>query len=112
MIFFTSDQHFDHLNVIKYCDRPFRDISHMNEELIRLHNETVAPEDIVYHLGDFSLNKRAPEQVLYRLNGEHHLAAAGNHDWCHPVQAKKPEKLEKFRKNTAGQIGTIVLNTA
>lgn len=96
--FFTSDQHYFHNNVIKYCNRPFNSVEEMNEELIRRHNSVVKPEDDVYHLGDFSLAKRAPEQILHRLNGIHWLKAVGNHDWCHPVHAKNPSKLEKFQK--------------
>jgi calcineurin-like phosphoesterase family protein len=97
-IFLTSDQHYGHTNVIKYCNRPFEDANHMNEELIRLHNSVVSPEDTVIHLGDFSLNKRAPELILPRLNGIHMMRAIGNHDWCHPTHGKTPVKIEKFRK--------------
>ena len=91
MIFFTSDQHYHHANVIKYCNRPFKDVYHMNEELIRLHNETVSPEDTVYHIGDFTLSKTAVSTILPRLNGIHHLVM-GNHDVCHPAIAKSKEK--------------------
>jgi len=96
-VFFTSDQHYGHRNIIPYCNRPFADIEEMTSKLIEYHNSVVSPGDVVYHLGDFSLNKRAPEEVLHRLNGEHHLII-GNHDWPHPVHSKKPEKMEKFRK--------------
>jgi len=97
MIWFTSDEHFFHNNVIKYCNRPFSTIEEMNEEIILRHNSVVKSEDTVYHLGDFSLNKTAPSLILSKLNGQHHLIA-GNHDHCHPLHAKNPEKLQKFRK--------------
>ena len=97
-IWLVSDQHYFHTNVITYCSRPFTDANHMNEILIQNHNALVKPEDEVYHLGDFSLWKRGPEVILPRLNGIHHMRAVGNHDWCHPVHAKNPEKLAKFRK--------------
>lgn len=54
-VFFTSDTHFNHTNIIKYCQRPFRDIYEMNETLIANWNNVVAPDDIVFHLGDFCL---------------------------------------------------------
>lgn len=76
-IFFTSDQHFDHTRVIQYSKRPFRDLEHMQEELIRRHNEVVRPGDRVYHLGDFSF--KDPTPFLSRLNGTHYLLH-GNHD--------------------------------
>lgn len=70
----------------------------MDRELIKLHNDTVKPDDIVYHLGDFSLNKRAPELILPQLNGTHFLIP-GNHDWVHTTNHKnKPGKAEKFRE--------------
>ena len=98
MIFFTSDHHFSHANVIKYCKRPYQNIEEMNQDMVRLWNETVAPTDTVYYLGDFSLWKLAPAKYLPMLNGEKHLIA-GNHDWCHPVHyKKKPQAGEKFRK--------------
>jgi calcineurin-like phosphoesterase family protein len=96
-VFFTSDPHFGHANVIKYCSRPFTDVQHMNEMMVVRWNEIVRPEDTVYVLGDFSLGKNWVREITPRLMGTKHLIA-GNHDWCHPVHAKKPEKIEKFTK--------------
>ena len=78
--FFTSDTHFFHKNVIKYCNRPFSSIEEMNEKMIELHNNTVSPSDEVFFLGDFAFAK--PDKilsVLERLNGTKHLIL-GNHD--------------------------------
>ena len=98
MNYWVSDEHYHHYNIISYCNRPFKDINHMNEELIRIHNSIVTPEDTVYHLGDFTLSKTAVTEILPRLNGIHHMAAIGNHDHCHPVQSKSAEKLFNSRK--------------
>lgn len=63
----------------------------MNSQLVRNHNAVVAPDDTVFHLGDFSMHPRELER-LPLLNGHHHLIA-GNHDKCHPVH----KNFEKFR---------------
>lgn len=90
---FTSDQHFWHANIIRYCDRPFSSVEEMNEALIRKHNEIVKPEDTVFHLGDFSLAFRAVELYAKRLNGKNYLVP-GNHDFCHPVHKKSKKSPE------------------
>ena len=58
MIFFTSDTHFNHSNVIQYCNRPFSSLDEMNAKLIENWNERVNENDIVYHLGDFAMGKK------------------------------------------------------
>lgn len=79
-IFFTSDTHFGHANIIKYCDRPFKDTDHMDEAIIERWNETVSPEDTVYHLGDIALGTIADSlPKVARLNG-YKIAVLGNHD--------------------------------
>lgn len=82
-VFLTSDEHHGHRNIITYCNRPFANAEEMTEELVRRHNAVVRPNDVVYHLGDFSLDERRVEPVLRRLHGDHHLVP-GNHDRCHP----------------------------
>lgn len=83
MIFFTSDTHFDHKNIIKYSERPFRDVAEMNDELIKRWNSVVSYKDTVYHLGDFVLSKKTtPERLTYylnMLNGKIEFCY-GNHD--------------------------------
>ena len=53
-VWFTSDTHFWHDNIIRFCNRPFESVVEMNEELIRRWNETVPADGVVFHLGDFS----------------------------------------------------------
>ena len=55
MIFFTSDNHFYHENIIGLCKRPFLNVEEMNQEMISRWNDMIDPEDTVYHLGDFTL---------------------------------------------------------
>ncbi len=79
-IFFTSDTHFHHNNVIKYCNRPFLCKEEMNEHMIEEWNKIVGVDDFVYHLGDFSFAPRSDnEYILSVLNGKK-ILVAGNHD--------------------------------
>jgi len=53
-IWFTSDTHFNHRNIIGYAQRPFESVEEMNEVMIERWNASVRGEDTIYHLGDFS----------------------------------------------------------
>lgn len=79
-VFFTSDTHFNHSNIIHFCNRPFRNVEDMNKTLISNWNSVVSPDDIVFHLGDFCLGGAAEwTKILDRLNGHIYLIL-GNHD--------------------------------
>lgn len=79
-VFFTSDTHFGHENIIRYCNRPFRNAEEMNAELIRRWRETVPEDGIVFHLGDFAHgNARLWNDILSALTGRKYLIL-GNHD--------------------------------
>jgi calcineurin-like phosphoesterase family protein len=81
-LFFTSDTHFGHKNIIKYTDRPFNNVKEMDEILINRWNEKVGENDLVFHLGDFALGKEADcQRILERLNG-HKVLIKGNHEKC------------------------------
>jgi len=80
-IFITSDHHFGHRNIIRYCNRPFSSIEEMNEEMISRWNSVVSPTDVVIHLGDFSFgDERMIHEIRKRLNGEI-ILILGNHDY-------------------------------
>jgi calcineurin-like phosphoesterase family protein len=79
-IFFTSDHHFGHKNIIKFCNRPFADVESMNETMIAKWNERVGEGDEVYHLGDFALCSSGKlNKILDQLNGKIYLIK-GNHE--------------------------------
>ena len=79
-LFFTSDTHFYHGNIIRFCNRPFKSVEMMNETIISNWNNTVGQDDIVFHLGDFCLGGSAEwNKILDRLNGKIYLIM-GNHD--------------------------------
>ena len=78
--YFTSDPHFGHANIIKYCERPFRDAHEMDETLVRNWNAIIQPEDHVYVLGDVTFHRPdVADKLLSRLMGKKFLIR-GNHD--------------------------------
>ena len=79
--FFTSDHHFGHRNIIKYSKRPFRGVREMTDVMVQRWNEVVGPNDLVYHLGDFTLDGAEFARAIFlRLLGE--IKVLGNH-WHH-----------------------------
>jgi calcineurin-like phosphoesterase family protein len=83
--FLVSDTHFGHAGVCKFTEadgvtkiRPWTDPAEMDEEMIRRWNDTVRPNDKVYHLGDVVINRKHLP-TLARLNGDKVLIR-GNHD--------------------------------
>ncbi len=79
-IWFIADTHFGHENIIEYEKRPFPDVETMDQHIIKKWNDKVAPNDLVYHLGDVSLHKKArTKEILSELNGTKVLIR-GNHD--------------------------------
>lgn len=100
MNFFTSDWHLGHKNIIRFCQRPFDDVDHMNWMLIKNTNKLCGPNDDLYFLGDacmgsidFSLS------LISSINCRVHLIP-GNHDRVHSSYWRKiknpSEKLEEW----------------
>jgi len=84
-VFLTSDTHFGHAGVCKFMRddgvtklRPWDNPEDMDEEMVKRWNETVRPNDKVYHLGDVVINRKALS-IMHRLNGDKVLIR-GNHD--------------------------------
>ena len=77
---FTSDTHFGHANIIRYCQLPLQDGRERDWAMVANWNAVLQPDDVVWHLGDFAFrNARAPMDYLRRLHGTKHLVW-GNHD--------------------------------
>jgi len=80
MIYFTSDLHFNHANIIGYCNRPFNSLHEMHSSLINNWNGVVTKDDTVYMLGDFAFaSKNLVAHYRASLNGRV-VAILGNHD--------------------------------
>ena len=84
-VFLVSDTHFGHNGVCHFMRsdgetklRPWDTAEEMDEEMVRRWNDTVRPNDKVYHLGDVVINRKALG-IMRRLNGDKVLIR-GNHD--------------------------------
>ena len=81
MKFFIADTHFNHENIIKYCNRPFNNTYEMNEYIIEKWNSVVKNNDTVYHLGDVGFGSlQEVKNLIERLNGTK-ILLKGNHDF-------------------------------
>lgn len=82
-LFITSDLHFNHVNIMKYCNRPWNNTDDMNEEIILRWNKKVPYDGITFILGDIALGGKSKAEklakMLSRLNSRK-LLVSGNHD--------------------------------
>lgn len=96
-IWFTSDFHLYHKNVVKFDNRPFLDefgevdIEAMHETIITNWNNVVGKNDTVFYLGDlcFATVEKA-KAIVAKLNGKIHFIM-GNHDKFEDIQ-----KIDRF----------------
>ena len=110
-IFFTSDTHFGHTNIIKYCKRPFNSLEEHDETLIKNWNNKVGENDIIFHLGDFAFgSEKQWMNYLEQLNGKKYLII-GNHDWRRIVNQHK-WRFEMMTQQINMKIGSrhVILN--
>ena len=109
--YFTSDTHFNHENIIKYCKRPFSSIDEHDEALIKNWNDVVPEDGIVFHLGDVGFGDPGRiNEILKQLNGKIYLVI-GNHDWRRIVNDHK-WRFEDMTQQINMKIGKrhIILN--
>lgn len=79
-LFFTSDTHFSHKNVLEYCKRPFTTVQDHDWTLVKNWNEKVPKDGIVFHLGDFGFGSIGyMTRIVSSLNGTIYFIR-GNHD--------------------------------
>ena len=79
-VWFTADTHFGHAGALSLYRRPFGSVAEMNAAMIARWNETVTPDDEVWHLGDFALRTPITQasDLLRSLNGRKHLITGNN----------------------------------
>lgn len=101
-IWFISDTHFFHENILKFTGddgkliRNFNDVTEMNERMIQEWNSRVKPQDKVYHLGDVFLGVQFPSAavaLIKTLNG-HKRLMLGNHDHIEQPAYREFERIE------------------
>ena len=107
---YTSDPHYGHENVIKYCNRPFRSIGQMDRVFINNWNELVKPTDKIAVIGDFSLSMKPVLDVTPQLNGEKYLFV-GNHDKCWPRKPVMWEKVVEYKAAGWHEVYIEAINT-
>tara|TARA_R110000772_G_scaffold20466_5_gene56843 strand:- start:11857 stop:12483 length:627 start_codon:yes stop_codon:yes gene_type:complete len=91
-VFFTSDFHIGHKNVIKFDNRPFDGVDEMSKTIIEKWNSVVSKNSIVYFLGDLSYKVKTDivKKFVHQLNGDIRVIM-GNHDWLNDLL-----KMDRF----------------
>ena len=127
MRWWTSDLHFSHANIARYCERPFvhdeyvdgqlapvTDVWAMNEAIIRNINSAVSSEDELWILGDVALGNIDKSLLnVRRFTAGRTVIVTGNHDRCHPYHKKTASRwLKRYERLTGAQIvnGNTELN--
>jgi calcineurin-like phosphoesterase family protein len=108
-VFFTSDTHFGHGGALGLYHRPFPSVAAMNEGLVERWNETVGPDDVVWHLGDFAIRQRQPvvAELLGRLQGHKHLVT-GNNDPPATMELDGWESVQPYAEITADGVSLVL----
>lgn len=90
-VYFISDLHLFHENVIKSDNRPFDTVEQMHEYIISQWNSVVKETDIVFLMGDLCFkNWRFGKEIVHKLNGKIYYIL-GNHDTINDMK-----KMERF----------------
>ncbi len=80
MDWFTADLHLGHLNIIKYCNRPFQGVDEMGNVIIDNINERVRKEDRLFVLGDIANKEVYVKDFVERVACKNIFVVPGNHD--------------------------------
>lgn len=80
-LYFWSDLHFFHNNIIRYASRPFETVEHMNQTLINNYWSIVKEEDIVIFGGDIAFGEIEHTKEILKLMPGKKVLVLGNHDF-------------------------------
>ena len=100
MIYFTSDLHIGHKNILKYQQdtRPYTDIDEHDKWIIDTINSTCTKKDELYVLGDISVSQSQLIQEKLKKIDPHIFLVRGNHDhWKESQEAKLFERVWDYR---------------
>ena len=108
-IFFISDTHFGHGGALGLYRRPFSSVAAMNEGMVERWNETVGPDDVVWHLGDFAIRQRPAvvADLLARLRGHKHLVT-GNNDPPGTTELDGWESVQPYTEITVNGVSAVL----
>ena len=81
---FIADLHLGHVNMA--VKRGFASVEEHDAHIIAQWNSVVAKRDVTYILGDVTMEKKSPYDLLDQLNGRKHVVM-GNHDRRQDVAA-------------------------
>lgn len=98
---FTSDLHFDHVNIIKYSRPHLSDLDEMNKLLINRFNEVVNDGDLVIFVGDVCMGRREQSLHYVRHLKGYKVLVPGNHDHVHPMfigKSSYPHWVEQYKE--------------
>lgn len=96
-MYITSDCHFFHANIIKYCDRNYdwekeEDVLRMNEDILKEFDKLPdTPDTVIWNLGDLAFSRTITQNteafmvlknIVSRMKGKHRTLCyvIGNHD--------------------------------
>jgi calcineurin-like phosphoesterase family protein len=107
--FFISDTHFGHGGALGLYRRPFSSVAAMNEGMAKRWNETVGPDDVVWHLGDFAIRQRPAvvAEILARLHGHKHLLI-GNNDPPATTELDGWESVQPYAEITVDSVSAVL----
>lgn len=105
-VYFGSDYHFEHKNILSFCNRPYVDLDEMQDKMIEEYHDRLSPGDVVYLLGDIQFcnhtdylqklckNKRVE---VHLIHGNHDSKRTRNYEGWRSSQSYKDIKVDNTR---------------
>lgn len=108
---FTSDTHYGHQNIIRFCDRPYTDVNRMNVDLVNRAAGVLDAGDQLWHLGDVALGRLDDTLSNLACIAVDVTLVAGNHDRCHPYNGKRANGFAEVYRYRCQLSELILTNT-